>query len=81
MTLSKEQISKLLGMITSATDDSIDCDGCFDHLAEFADAELSGREIPDALKAVEVHLSQCGCCQDEYEALLTGLQEIASPQD
>lgn len=76
MTLSNEQISVLLGMISTTKEDSIDCDGCFDQLAEFADAELAGRDIPDALLAVETHLNQCVCCKDEYQALLDGLRGI-----
>ena len=63
-------------MISSAQADSLDCDGCYDQLAEFADAQLAGRELPDALKAVESHLHQCCCCKDEYKALLEGLREI-----
>jgi len=76
MALSQEQISSLLGMISSAKEDSLDCDACFDHLAEFAEAELAGQEVPDALKAVETHLHQCGCCKDEYLALMDGLREM-----
>jgi len=76
MALTNEQISSLLGMISASKEDLSDCDGCFDHLAEFADTELAGREIPDALKAVESHLQQCSCCKDEYQTLLKGLREI-----
>ena len=81
MALSQEQIASLLGMISSAKDDSLDCDSCFDHLAEFADAELAGQEVPEALKAVETHLQQCGCCKDEYRALMAGLREIDGKQN
>jgi len=78
MSLSKEQIASLLGMVSSVTEDSLDCDGCFGHLAEFADAELAGKEIPDALQSVETHLKQCKCCHDEYETLLVGLRALDS---
>lgn len=76
MVLSKEKISALLGMISTSQEDSMDCDGCFDHLAEFADTELAGREIPTALRAVEAHLHQCACCKVEYQALLNALRAI-----
>ncbi len=78
MPLSNKQVSKLIGMVTDASPDTLDCDGCFAHIAEFAEAELTNREIPEALKAVQVHLSQCGCCKDEYNVLLDSLRELRS---
>lgn len=76
MPLTTEQISGLLGMIATVEPDSLDCDSCFEYLAEFAEAELASREIPEALKAVEIHLQQCMCCQDEYRALLEALRAL-----
>ena len=76
MPLSNKQISSLLGMIASTEQDDLDCDSCFDHLAEFAENELANREVPEAMKAVEVHLRQCPCCKDEYKALLDGLSAL-----
>lgn len=76
MPLSNEQVSTLISMVGSAAPDSVDCDGCFRRLAEFAEAEITNREIPDALNAIETHLAQCACCKDEYSALLEGLREI-----
>lgn len=76
MSLSKEQIQNLLGMIKSTLSDGLDCDGCFEHLAEFAELHLQSREIPDALKAVETHLQQCCCCNDEFDALVEGLRAL-----
>ena len=79
MPLSKEQVSALLGMVASTKSDDIDCDGCFSHLAEFAELKLTGRSLPDALSAIERHLDQCSCCKDEFEALMDGLR--ATQQD
>ena len=76
MPLSTEQLSTLLGMITTSEPDSLDCDGCSEHLAEFAEAELTSREIPEAIRTVEIHLRQCACCKDEYNALLEGLRAL-----
>jgi len=66
MPLSKEQIKALLKHVVRAEEDSIDCDGCYGQVAEFSEAQLEGAEIPQALEAVEVHLRQCGCCNDEF---------------
>ncbi|TWT48228.1 hypothetical protein KOR42_40190 [Thalassoglobus neptunius] len=76
MPLSEEQIAKLLGMVAASEADCIDCDKCFDHLAEFAEAELTHREIPDAMKHIQVHLEQCPCCHDEFTALMTALRTL-----
>ena len=76
MRLSNEQISKLLNLITSGEPDSLDCDGCFEQLSEFAEHQLADRDIPQALQAVEVHLKQCACCQGEFQALLDALRAL-----
>ncbi len=76
MALSNEQIASLLNMISATESDEVDCDGCLEHLAEFAEAQLFNREVPDAVKTVERHLQQCRCCKDEYNALLDGLREL-----
>lgn len=76
MSLSKEQISGLLGLVQSVESDQLDCDGCFVHIAEFAELHLNHQDIPEAMRLVETHLQQCCCCRDEFEALLKGLRAI-----
>jgi len=76
MPLTNEQVSNLLGMVASGEPDRLDCNGCFEQLAEFAEVHLTSREIPAALRAVETHLRQCACCNDEFNALLEGLRAL-----
>lgn len=76
MSLSKEQIDGLLGMVSSVETDELDCDGCFGKIAEFAEMHLSKQETPAAMKAVEKHMQQCLCCKDEFNALLKALGAI-----
>jgi predicted anti-sigma-YlaC factor YlaD len=76
MSLSDEQISDLVKLAAGAETDPLDCDGCFAHLAEFAEFELAKKGIPEALRAVETHLRQCQCCQAEFEALLEALRTL-----
>ena len=76
MALSKEQIESLLAMVASVKPDTMECDGCLEHLAELVDCELSGLEIPEALRQVQRHIDQCPCCDDEHAALLEGLRAI-----
>ena len=76
MALTREQIEKLLGLVGSAGDDQLDCDGCLSHIAEFADMQLADRPLSEALQAVQLHLESCACCADEYQALLDGLRGL-----
>ena len=76
MSLSPEQISTLLSMIASSESDEMDCDGCFEHLAEFAEIELTDRGIPEAMRAIRTHLEQCPCCHDEFNALMEALNSL-----
>ena len=76
MPITEAQIKNLLAMVASSEPDDLDCDGCFEQLAMFAEAKLMSREIPEALRAVQAHLEQCACCQDEYNALLEGLHAL-----
>ncbi len=75
MTLTNDQIQKLMQLVADATPDQLDCGGCLDQLAEFAETELAGKSIREALECVKVHLRNCPCCQDEYETLLAALSE------
>ncbi len=77
MTLSEDQIAALLRLVAKCRDDRFDCDGCLRHVAEFADLQLANKSVPNALLAVQIHLEQCPCCADEYQALLEGLRTMA----
>ena len=81
MTISKEQTVSLLALVADARSDELDCDGCFDLMAEFVEHELTHCEIPEALKKVRRHLEQCPCCNDEHEALLTGLRALQESEE
>ena len=74
MALTDDQIKVMLDIVASSHPDQLDCDGCFEQIAEFAETELAGKSLSDAMNAVKVHLENCPCCQDEYETLLTALR-------
>ena len=77
MKLDAKQIAELIQLTATArSEDTIGCNGCFELMDQFAQAELEGRDAPEALEVVRVHLEQCKCCRDEYNALLTALREI-----
>lgn len=76
MPLSNDQIKGLLNFVAEYEPDAIKCDCCFEKVAEFAELKLSGAEIPEAKRKIEIHLRQCPCCRDEYEALLAGIRGL-----
>jgi hypothetical protein len=77
MKLDTNQLTDLIQLAATARgEDTLGCDGCFELMDQLAQAELDGREIPKALELVRIHLEQCKCCRDEYDALLTALREI-----
>lgn len=76
MSLTREQIDKLLQLVSSTQDDSLDCDGCLENIAEFADTQLAHRPLSEVLQSVETHLRSCPCCADEYQALLDALRAL-----
>jgi hypothetical protein len=76
MSLSKKEIDCLLRLICLTRDDEIDCEWCLALVAEFAERELAGRSIPAGLEAVAQHLSICGECCEEFEALLQALKAM-----
>ena len=77
MKLDAKQIAELIQLTATArSEDTIGCNGCFELMDQFAQAELEGRDVPEALEVVRVHLEQCKCSRDEYDALLTALREI-----
>jgi hypothetical protein len=76
MQLSYQQITHLIELVVTTRSDSLGCDGCLELMDQFAQAELDGVPIPRALECVRVHLEQCKCCKDEYEALMIALREV-----
>jgi hypothetical protein len=76
MKLTHEQFSHLVELTISSRRDTLGCDGCYELMDEFAQAELDGVDVPETLQAVHAHLTQCKCCRDEYDALLTALRAI-----
>ena len=79
MKLDAKQLTDLIQLTATARgEDLLGCNGCFELMDQLAQAELDGREVPQALELVQIHLEQCKCCRDEYDALLTALREIES---
>ena len=76
MSLSNEEIDRLLRLIGLTRDGEIDCDRCLALVAEFAERELAGKSIAAGLEAVGHHLSICTECCEEYQALMRALEAM-----
>ena len=81
MALSDDQIRALVRALGLTREHEIDCSECLDMVAEFAERELAGRPIPDALETVRHHLTRCGECLEEYEALLKALKRMQEQEE
>jgi hypothetical protein len=81
MPLSKKEIDELLRLVGLTEDTELNCDQCLSLIAEFAERQLQGKTVQDGLQAVQQHLSVCGECRDEYEALRVTLVEMDRGRD
>ena len=70
MSLEKQQVQALLSSVADTCEDEIGCDECLAGMAEFAESELIGAEIPTALRRIQAHIAFCPECAEEYELLL-----------
>jgi hypothetical protein len=77
VSLAPEKIKQLLDLVATTQNDTLDCDGCLERIAEFAEAHLAGLSLSAAYLSVRLHLESCGCCQDEFAALLAALATLA----
>ena len=73
MKITDEQIKSLLGTIAEGKDEG-SCDSCVFQLAEFAESQLTGQEVPDALRAIEEHLKECSECSEELRFIKRALE-------
>lgn len=81
MVLGDDQIRALVNALSNTREHEIDCSECLDMVAEFAERELASRPIPDALETVRHHLTRCGECREEYEALFTALKRMQEQEE
>lgn len=78
MALDRQEVERLLFSVATTREDEIDCDGCLAGMAEFAELELVGAEVPDALDRIQAHLDSCPECAEEYRALLEAVSAASS---
>ena len=74
MKITTKQIKTLLRFVAKTGDSEISCQTCEDQIAQFAETRLTGKEIPEALKAIEEHLRICPECSEELDFIRRALE-------
>ena len=75
--LDPDLLKEMARGIMSARPDEIGCDECFAEMDQFVEMTLAGKNAAEAMPLVQDHLSRCGNCREEYEALLEALRAVA----
>ncbi len=69
-----KDLEKIVMALPRTREEELGCDGCFERLDRFVEAEFSGSDAAGAMPPVEDHLEKCGDCREEFEALLGALR-------
>lgn len=72
--LTAPQVGALVKLIGQTRDVEFDCGECIAHVGEFAETQLAGRPLDEALAKVEHHLTLCPECHEEWLALMKILE-------
>ena len=72
--LTAPQVGELVKLIGQTRDVEFDCGECIAHVGEFAETQLAGRPLDEALAKVEHHLALCPECREEWLALMKILE-------
>ena len=75
MKLDPEQVKTLLASTLNTRPQEIDCDEWLENVARYAELHKRGDEIPGELQPVSQHVAVCPECKEEFEALLTLLDD------
>jgi len=76
MLLDQSKVKLLLDALLLTKEVEIDCDECFDSIAEFAESQLSGLEVPEALILIDNHIRICADCNEEFRMLKKAISDI-----
>lgn len=75
--LDDQLLKGMVESIFSTRPDEFSCSECFEHVDQFAEMTLAGKNAAEALPLVKDHLDRCGDCREEFEALLEAIKAIA----
>jgi hypothetical protein len=69
-----EVILKFLQILESVRKQDMSCDQMFIQLDEFVDQEVNSHDAAKLMPLIQEHIDMCPECCDEYQALLTVLE-------
>jgi len=72
--LQDEVIVKFLRILEEVRAEEMSCDEMFIRLDEFVENEVQSKDAEKLMPLVREHLDMCPDCDEEYEALLTVLE-------
>ncbi|MGD2205553.1 MAG: hypothetical protein PVH17_02130 [Anaerolineae bacterium] len=75
--LDPELLKEMARGIASTRSDEIACAECFEQMDQFVEMTLAGKNAEEAMPLVQDHLTRCGNCREEFEALLAALRAVA----
>jgi hypothetical protein len=76
MLLDQSKVKILLKALVLTNETELDCDACFDAMAEFAESQLPGASVPEALILIDDHIKICVDCEEQYQILKTTISEM-----
>jgi len=72
--LKDEVVLKFLRVLENAREEELSCSEMYARLDEFVETEVQGEDADKITPLVHEHLDMCPECCEEYEALLTVLE-------
>jgi len=60
-----QMLKRLLG----PAGEELTCEQCFDHLDEYVDLELAGRDADAEIPGMSAHLEGCSACGEDHDSL------------
>ena len=72
--LQDEVVVKFLRVLENVRDEELSCGEMYARLDEFVEAEVKYKDVGKITPLIREHLDMCPDCCEEYEALLTVLE-------
>ncbi len=78
MKINTDILKNMLRAILNTREEEMACGECFEKLDQFIEMKLKGKSPEEAMPMVRAHLNKCKDCREEYEALLTALENVGA---
>ncbi|MBI3166840.1 MAG: hypothetical protein HYZ22_00070 [Chloroflexi bacterium] len=80
--ISDEMVMRFLKVLEQVRKEDLSCSDMFARLDEFVEAEIKeGKDTSKITPLIHEHLDMCSDCCDEYEALLSVVENTKDPNE